>query len=478
MQDDHSGAEAATPADGAGVTEQGVDDRSASRTGATQSRSAPGPERAAPPPSPEHVVTGLGSAPAAAQAGSAPADSGVDGSTKHDRRDRTGTAVRASSRSGRGASSPRGTTAVWNRLTRKADLRAKAGLTRTARVRAAAIDLAGNDYLGLSRHPAVLDAAAAALAEHGLGAGGSRLVRGTTDLHEDFEAAFARHTGTETAVLYSSGYLANLGAVAALAGPVLLDAHAHASLHDAARLAGGRSETFAHNDLDDLERQLQALRPSIVAVESVYSVLGDAAPLRELHALTSAHGALLLVDEAHAIGTVGPHGSGGVAAAGLAGDPGVIVTATLSKALGAAGGIVAGPAALRRHLHDTGRTFVYDTAPPPAVIAGAGAALALARGADGARGELARRAALAASALGAPVPAAGVLSPAAGDARAAAAWAERCAAKGVAVGCFRPPSTPDHRSRLRVTVNTGVPEADFTKALAVIEATRPDPNSR
>lgn len=372
----------------------------------------------------------------------------------------------------RSAASP-GASAIWNRLGRKANLRAKAGLTRTVRTRADAIDLAGNDYLGLSRHPAVLTAAAAALAEHGLGAGGSRLVRGTTGIHERFEADFARHTGTETAVLYSSGYMANLGAVAALAGPVLLDAHAHASLHDAARLAGGRSDTFAHNDLGDLEHRLRELRPSLVAIESVYSVLGDAAPLREIHALTSAYGALLLVDEAHGIGTVGPRGAGGVAAAGLAGDPGIVVTATLSKALGAAGGVIAGPAALRRHLHDTGRTFIFDTAPPPAVIAGAGAALAIARESDSARTELAGRAARAAALLGVPAPAAGVLSPPAGDARAATGWAERCAAEGVAVGCFRPPSTPDHRSRLRITINTGIDMADFDRALAVIAAVRP-----
>jgi 8-amino-7-oxononanoate synthase len=364
--------------------------------------------------------------------------------------------------------------AVWNRLSRKADLRAKAGLTRTAAPRTDAVDLAGNDYLGLSRHPAVLAAAAEALAEYGLGAGGSRLVRGTTGVHEAFEADFARHTGTETAILYASGYLANLGAVAALAGgPVLLDAHAHASLHDAARLAGGRAETFAHNDLDDLEQRLRTLEPALVAVESVYSVLGDAAPLREIHALTSAHGALLLVDEAHAIGTIGAHGAGGVAAAGLAGDPGIVVTATLSKALGAAGGVIAGPIVLRRHLHDTGRTFIYDTAPPPAVVAGAAAALAVARESDSARTELARRAALAAAALDAPAPAAGVCSPPAGDARAATAWAARCAARGVAVGCFRPPSTPDHRSRLRITVNTGVPAADFAHALDTVLEARP-----
>ncbi|MDA1365204.1 8-amino-7-oxononanoate synthase [Glycomyces algeriensis] len=391
--------------------------------------------------------------------------SGADGSTASD-----------SALPARAAAAPiepgADTAAVWNRLGRKADLRSKAGLTRTVRTRTDAIDLAGNDYLGLSRHPAVLTAAAAALADHGLGAGGSRLVRGTTGVHERFEADFARHTGTETAVLYSSGYMANLGATAALAGPVLLDAHAHASLHDAARLAGGRSDTFAHNDLDDLERQLRELRPTLVAVESVYSVLGDAAPLRELHALTSAYGALLLVDEAHGIGTVGPHGAGGVAAAGLAGDPGIVITATLSKALGAAGGVIAGPAALRRHLHDTGRTFIFDTAPPPAVIAGAGAALAIARESDSARTELARRAARAAELLEVPVPAAGVLSPPAGDARAATGWAERCAAEGVAVGCFRPPSTPDHRSRLRITINTGIDEADFERALAVVRAAR------
>ncbi|MCD0444498.1 aminotransferase class I/II-fold pyridoxal phosphate-dependent enzyme [Glycomyces sp. A-F 0318] len=366
---------------------------------------------------------------------------------------------------------------LWNRLTRKAELRARAGLTRTARPRTAAVDLAGNDYLGLSRHPDVLAAAATALAEHGLGAAGSRLVRGTTDVHEAFETEFAAHTGAETAVLYSSGYLANLGAVTALPGPVLLDAHAHASLHDAARLAGHRPATFAHNDLDDLERQLRTLRPGLVAVESVYSVLGDAAPLREIHARTSAHGALLLVDEAHAIGTTGPRGAGGVAAAGLAADPGIVITATLSKALGAAGGAIAGPAALRRHLHDTGRTFIFDTAPPPAVIAGARTALAIARESDTARTELARRAALAATALDmpAPAPAAGVLSPPAGDARAATAWAERCAAHGVAVGCFRPPSTPDHRSRLRLTVNTGVPADDFARALDIVAATRTAP---
>lgn len=358
---------------------------------------------------------------------------------------------------------------VWRRLERRAELRERAGLARVPRPRTEAIDLAGNDYLGLSRHPQVTAAAAAALEEYGLGSSGSRLVRGTTDLHDSFEAAIALHLGAETATLYSSGYLANLAVLAALPGPVLLDAHVHASLHDAAASA----RTFAHNDLDDLERALATLRPAVVAVESVYSVLGDAAPLRPIHALTSAHGALLVIDEAHALGAIGPAGGGGAAAAGLSGDPGVVLTATLSKALGSAGGLIAGPAELRRHLTDTSRPFIYDTALPPAVVAGAGAALTLAREADDARTELARRAAFAAAELGAPVPAAGVLSPRAGDARAAAAWAARCAERGVAVGCFRPPSTPDRLSRLRITVSTGVEAADFAKAVRIVEEERP-----
>jgi 8-amino-7-oxononanoate synthase len=200
---------------------------------------------------------------------------------------------------------------------------------------------------------------------------------------------------------------------------------------------------------------------------------GDLAPLAELHAVTSARGALLLVDDAHALGILGASGAGGVFAAGIAGAPDVVVTATLSKSLGGAGGVIAGPAQLVRHLVDTGRTFIYDTAPPPAVIAGAHAALEIARAADDRRELLRARAALTVSRLGAAgfdvrLPAAAVLSVMAPGPEAALAWAADCRDRGIAVGCFRPPSTPDGSSRLRLTLNAGVPDADFDRALDVI----------
>jgi 8-amino-7-oxononanoate synthase len=156
----------------------------------------------------------------------------------------------------------------------------------------------------------------------------------------------------------------------------------------------------------------------------------------------------------------------------------VVVTATLSKAFGAAGGIVAGPAELRRHLVDTGRTFMYDTALPPAVAAGAGAALGILRDADALRAELADRAAYArqrlrAAGLDVPAPAGGVLSVTAPGPEQAVAWAAACRDRGVAVGCFRPPSTPDSRSRLRLTINVGVARVDFERAVDVIVKERP-----
>lgn len=365
---------------------------------------------------------------------------------------------------------------AWSTLERKADLRARAGLSRSLSHRASGdelVDLAGNDYLGLSRHPVVLDAARAALDAFGLGATGSRLVRGSTRVHAELEDRLGEVLGG-AALVYSSGYLANLGAVRGLCRgrtPLIRDAHAHASLVDGCRLAGIEPEVAPHSDPVALEA---LLRPgAVVLVESVYSVDGDLAPLPELYAACRRHDALLVVDEAHALGVIGPNGAGGVAAAGLSGAEGLVITATLSKALGAAGGVVVGPSALRRHLVDTGRTFIYDTALPPAVAAGAHAALDLAVAEEGMRAEVTARAAFAASAFGVPAPAAGVLSVPASGAAEAVAWASRCRDAGVAVGCFRPPSTPDGSSRLRLTVNAGIPRGAFETAVAAIVAARP-----
>jgi 8-amino-7-oxononanoate synthase len=370
-------------------------------------------------------------------------------------------------------------------LTHRAELRERAGLRRELRPHGPAdgmVDLAGNDYLGLARHPEVVSAAVEALRAYGLGATGSRLVRGSTAVHDDLETALAGWLGTGTALVYSSGYLANLGAVKALTGPqtvVLSDRHNHASIVDGCRLAAaGRTVVYPHLDVAAVREALAGAGPALVVTESVFSVDGDLAPLRELHAACREHGALLLVDDAHAVGVLGPRGAGGVAAAGLAGEPDVIVTATLSKAFGAAGGIVAGPVELRRHLVDTGRTFIYDTALPPAVAAGAVGALRILAGGDALRAEIANRAeyatkVLRGAGLSVPTPAGGVLSVTAPGPEQAVAWAAACRERGVAVGCFRPPSTPDSRARLRLTINAGVARVDFERAVDVIVEERP-----
>jgi 8-amino-7-oxononanoate synthase len=369
-------------------------------------------------------------------------------------------------------------------LERGAQARTRAGLHRELQPRPAddpVVDLAGNDYLGLSRHPEVVAAAVRALAGFGLGATSSRLVRGSTQVHAALEAGLADLLGTESALVFSSGYLANVGAVRALAQPgtlVVSDAYNHASIVDGCRGGGARVVVAPHADVGAVAAALaeRGDRPATVVTESVFSVDGDLAPLARLHEVCRRHGAVLLVDDAHAVGLLGPAGAGGVAAAGLAGQPDVVVTATLSKAFGAAGGVVAGPRALTAHLVDTGRTFIYDTALPPAVAAGALAALDLIRGGDELRAELHERATLVGKRLvGMDVsePTAGVVSVTAPGPDDALAWAAACRRRGVAVGCFRPPSTPDARSRLRLTINVGVPRADFEAALSVVAECAP-----
>jgi 8-amino-7-oxononanoate synthase len=374
-----------------------------------------------------------------------------------------------------------GTVADWlEGLESLAASRAKAGLTRRLRPRPAGdavVDLAGNDYLGLAAHPAVIEASAQTLSAYGLGATGSRLVRGSTTLHAALESELADWLGAPAALVFSSGYLANLAAVRSLAGVcdlIVSDAYNHASLIDGCKISGVRTVVAPHNSPAGVAEILDT-HPgrAVVVTESVFSVDGDLAPLASLHEVTSAHGALLLVDDAHALGLLGPSGAGGVVAAGLAGLPDVIVTATLSKSLGGAGGVVAGPAQFIQHLIDTGRTFIYVTALRPAVAAGVHEAVRVARAADDRRALLIARGAqtvarLRSAGLEVSSPVAGVLSVLAPGPEAALAWAEDCRDRGIAVGCFRPPSTPDGSSRLRLTLNAGIPDADFARALDVI----------
>ncbi|MDP9431575.1 MAG: 8-amino-7-oxononanoate synthase, partial [Actinomycetota bacterium] len=336
----------------------------------------------------------------------------------------------------------------------------------------AAVDLAGNDYLGLSRHPAVVAGAGEALRAWGAGATGSRLVTGNTALHEELEQALADHCGQPSALVFSSGYLANLGVVTALAGAdclVVSDAHNHASLIDACRLSRSRVVVTPHADVDAVRDALAGRSEprALVLTESVFSVLGDLAPLPELADLCAAADAVLVVDEAHGLGVAG-QGRGAVAECGLAGRTSVVVTATLSKALGAQGGVVLGSSAVRNHLINTARPFIYDTGLAPAIAGAALAALSVLRDEPERVARVRRAAAALAAAAGVATAPGAVLSRTlAGPAEALAA-AEECARHGIRVGCFRPPSTPDGSSRLRLTGSAALDDAALDRACEVL----------
>lgn len=345
-------------------------------------------------------------------------------------------------------------------LDERAGSRAAAGLHREARPFKAGeiLDLAGNDYLGLRRHPAVVAGAVAAAETYGGGAGASRLVTGTLGIHEELEQGLCRLTRAASALVFSTGFHANLGALGALADAdtlIVSDAHAHASLIDGARLSRGAVVVSRHNDLDHVSELLggRSQRRAVVVVESVYSVFGDAAPLAELAALAADHDAVLLVDDAHGLGVLGARGEGGPAAIGVLEQPQIVVTGTLSKSLGAQGGVVFGHPAVREHLVNVARAFIYDTGLAPAAAGAAlGALEVLAREPDRAVAVRANAARLA-DACGVGTPAGAVLSvPMPGPAEALEAVAV-AQARGIRIGCFRPPSTPDGSSRLRLTAH-------------------------
>ncbi|MEV6787870.1 aminotransferase class I/II-fold pyridoxal phosphate-dependent enzyme, partial [Streptomyces sp. NPDC051098] len=259
--------------------------------------------------------------------------------------------------------------------------RARAGLVRTLRPRDAdsgLLDLAGNDYLGLTRRPEITAAAAEAARRWGAGATGSRLVTGSTALHAELERELAAFCGFEAALVLSSGYAANLAAVTALSDRgslIVSDAGNHASIVDGCRLSRAETAISPHADAEAVRKTLDAHpgRRALVVTDSVFSVDGDAAPLPALAQACRDHGAALLVDDAHGLGVLGEGGRGATAAVGLAGDEGVVAMLTLSKSLGSQGGAVLGPARVIDHLVNTARTFIFDTGLAPAA---AGAALA------------------------------------------------------------------------------------------------------
>jgi 8-amino-7-oxononanoate synthase len=364
-----------------------------------------------------------------------------------------------------------------------ASARRAAGLRRRVHPREpddGILDLAGNDYLGLTNHPDVLAGAARALKEWGAGSTGSRLVTGSTTLHAELEVAAADLLGTEAALAFSSGYLANVGAVTALTGPgdlIVSDAGNHASLIDACRLARARVEVVPHRDVAAVERALAARTEAraVVLTDGVFSVDGDLAPVAELVAAARRHGAGVIVDEAHAIGVIGPTGGGAVHAAGLAGAPDVVVTGVLSKSLGSQGGLVAGGRRVVEHVVDSARSFIFDTGLAPAAAGAALAALHLLEANPSmaatarARAQDLHRIAGDCGLRAAP-PQGAVCSIRIGRPEAALAAAAACLAHGVRVGCFRPPSVPDGDSRLRLTAHATLTDDDLARAAAALAA--------
>ena len=369
-------------------------------------------------------------------------------------------------------------------LDQQADVRAIRGLQRTLLARNANtgfIDLASNDYLGLATDPRLARAAIDAVATWGTGATSSRLVAGTTELHLTLERSLAALVGSETALVFSSGYVANMGVITALGGPgtlIVADSHCHASMIDGFRLSRSRIATVEHNSLDEIEAHLSTRTEprAMVAVESVYSVLGDAAPLDQLLDIVERTDAVLLVDEAHSVGITGS-GRGSISGTALAGHPNVVVTVTLSKALGSQGGAVLGTERIREHLINRSRSFIFDTALAPAA---AGAALAAVRiivdepwrAAAVHSNATALHSRLAGIAPANPV----VIDDAVGavrsirmpDARSAVRAMLAARAAGVHVGCFRPPSVPDGVSRLRLTARATLTEDDIDRASSIL----------
>ena len=346
--------------------------------------------------------------------------------------------------------------------------------------------LASNNYLGLAAHPEVVEAAAEAARRFGAGAGSARLVTGGLVLHDELEARLAAFKGTEGALLFSSGYLANLGTVAALVRPgdvVFSDALNHASIIDGCRLSKADVHVYRHAEADHLAERLGAWRRTaaataraLVVTDSVFSMDGDVAPLPEIAAACERHGAVLMVDEAHATGVVGPDGRGAVAGYGLEGRVGVVM-GTLSKSLGAAGGFIAGSADLCAYLRNRARSFVFDTALPPPIVAAALAALdVLEREPERpvrARALAARLAGgLRAAGYGVADPPAAVLPVVVGAPDAALGLSARLLDAGVLVTAIRPPSVPEGTSRLRATVMATHTDAQIDRAVAAFAAAR------
>jgi 8-amino-7-oxononanoate synthase len=354
------------------------------------------------------------------------------------------------------------------------------------------LNFSSNDYLGLANDPELIQSARQALERYGVGSGASRLICGSLAPHRELEQVLADFKGTETALVFPSGYMAALGTITALMGKwdyVVIDKLAHACLVDAARLSGARVRIFPHNDLDGLSRILRWVdrRPSesmaprprrtLVVTESVFSMDGDFAPLRELVALKEEHGAWLMVDEAHATGLYGSTRSGLVEALGLRGQV-EIQMGTLSKAVGATGGYIAGHRVLIDCLINQARSFIFSTAPMPVAAAAATAALRYIQSSVGQQrcATLWQRVAEVRTGLQLEVDKTrewrcAILPILVGKESEALRESARLQSAGILIPAVRYPTVARGAARLRLTVTAAHTAQDVTRLIEVLEQT-------
>lgn len=340
-----------------------------------------------------------------------------------------------------------------------------------------------NDYLGLADHPRVVAAFQRAAAEYGVGSGAAHLVSGHRYQHEALEEELAAFLGRERALLFSTGYMANMGVIDALLadGDALYeDRLNHASLLDGARLAGARRLRYAHVDVRHLAQRLGAdeYRHRLIATDGVFSMDGDVAPLAELAALAAQHAAWLMVDDAHGIGVLGATGAGSVEAAGLDAAQVPVLVGTLGKALGTFGAFVAGSHTLIEFLWQQARTFIYTTALPPAVAAATRESVRLLAEEAWRREHLQgliQRFRHGAKQLGLPLlDSATPIQPLlVGDAEPALALSAALEQAGFLVTAIRPPTVPRGGARLRVTLSAAHAAADVDALLQALEALAP-----
>ncbi|MDP2287249.1 MAG: 8-amino-7-oxononanoate synthase [Actinomycetota bacterium] len=352
-------------------------------------------------------------------------------------------------------------------LEHKSLIRRRAGLQRELAPRSEQspwVDFASNDYLKLSVNPRVVAAAIGAATQWGTGATGSRLVTGTIELHTELEGALAELTGASSALVFSSGYLANLAAITALAGRdcvIVADGGNHASLIDGCKLANSRLVTIEHSDLSAAEDALanRSETRAILVIDAINSVFGDLLPLARWHAIARKHGAILVVDDAHGIGVRG-NGRGSAWEAGIAAESDVVVTVTLSKSIGSQGGAVLGDQRVIDHVLNTARPFIFDTGLNPPAVGAALEAVRIIRAEPELSRTLLERAAAIADALKIQTSDAAILSWTVGGAQEALDLAAGLSGLGVRVGCFRPPSVAIGSAGLRITANAAHTDAD------------------